>query len=271
MFRKLKIGRKSEEDNSPIDLSRQCDSVETRKTTSPCGSSTSHSSSAYMHKQRTPSPVDRESSQDHQYIQYNMDTESNGYTFNPTTLQALQDKLESQIDSDNNSYSSILTTRDRKATGSFSVLASSDRYSLLRKQLLDQIYAPSSGISTITNPRMRRKTSSTASSANFECKQQSAQMQEQQQQQAVSIAEQNQPHLPPTHARAADVAPGPIKDAAYFERRKKNNEAAKKSRDRRRIKEDENFIRAAILEHENLALKVELEATKRQLAQYMLA
>ncbi|KAL6267083.1 hypothetical protein P5V15_000162 [Pogonomyrmex californicus] len=45
------------------------------------------------------------------------------------------------------------------------------------------------------------------------------------------------------------------KDAAYWERRKKNNEAAKRSRDARKLKEDELAIRAAFLEQENRELK----------------
>ncbi|XP_035779847.1 protein giant-like, partial [Anopheles albimanus] len=59
-----------------------------------------------------------------------------------------------------------------------------------------------------------------------------------------------------------------IKDKAYYERRKKNNAAAKKSRDRRRIKEDEIAIRAAFLERENIELKFELAAARKQLALY---
>lgn len=42
------------------------------------------------------------------------------------------------------------------------------------------------------------------------------------------------------------------------ERRKKNNEAAKRSRDSRRAKEDSIALRAAYLEQENLNLKCEL-------------
>lgn len=45
------------------------------------------------------------------------------------------------------------------------------------------------------------------------------------------------------------------KDAAYLERRRKNNEAAKRSRDNRRNKEDELAIWATYLEQENLILK----------------
>uniref|UniRef100_A0A182N5W4 BZIP domain-containing protein n=1 Tax=Anopheles dirus TaxID=7168 RepID=A0A182N5W4_9DIPT len=61
---------------------------------------------------------------------------------------------------------------------------------------------------------------------------------------------------------------GVTKDSAYYERRKKNNAAAKKSRDRRRIKEDEIAIRAAFLERENIELKFELAAARKQLALY---
>ncbi|XP_053669704.1 protein giant-like [Anopheles nili] len=61
---------------------------------------------------------------------------------------------------------------------------------------------------------------------------------------------------------------GGVKDSAYYERRKKNNAAAKKSRDRRRIKEDEIAIRAAFLERENIELKFELAAARKQLALY---
>ncbi|XP_031830498.1 transcription factor giant [Nomia melanderi] len=56
------------------------------------------------------------------------------------------------------------------------------------------------------------------------------------------------------------------KDAAYWERRRKNNEAAKRSRDARRAKEDEIAIRAAFLEQENLKLKYELIALRNETA-----
>lgn len=52
--------------------------------------------------------------------------------------------------------------------------------------------------------------------------------------------------------------PEDLKDEAYWERRRKNNEAAKRSRDLRRAKEDEIAIRAAFLEQENLKLRCEL-------------
>lgn len=57
-----------------------------------------------------------------------------------------------------------------------------------------------------------------------------------------------------------------LKDDAYWERRRKNNEAAKRSRDARRAKEDEIAIRAAFLEQENLKLRVEVASLKSETA-----
>ena len=55
-----------------------------------------------------------------------------------------------------------------------------------------------------------------------------------------------------------------IKDQAYWERRRKNNLAAKRSRDARRAKEDEIAIRAAFLEQENIQLKWEVARLKSE-------
>ena len=57
-----------------------------------------------------------------------------------------------------------------------------------------------------------------------------------------------------------------IKDQAYWERRRKNNLAAKRSRDARRAKEDEIAIRAAFLEQENIQLKWEVARLKSETA-----
>ncbi|KAL8567740.1 hypothetical protein ACOMHN_009048 [Nucella lapillus] len=56
------------------------------------------------------------------------------------------------------------------------------------------------------------------------------------------------------------------KDEAYWERRRKNNDAAKRSRDARRAKEDDIAIRAALLEQENLRLRVEVATLKTETA-----
>lgn len=57
-----------------------------------------------------------------------------------------------------------------------------------------------------------------------------------------------------------------IKDQAYWERRRKNNEAAKRSRDARRAKEEEIAIRGAFLEQENMKLRAELSTLKSETA-----
>uniref|UniRef100_A0A182UNX2 BZIP domain-containing protein n=1 Tax=Anopheles merus TaxID=30066 RepID=A0A182UNX2_ANOME len=72
----------------------------------------------------------------------------------------------------------------------------------------------------------------------------------------------------PSNGSSGNTSSTSVKDSAYYERRKKNNAAAKKSRDRRRIKEDEIAIRAAFLERENIELKFELAAARKQLALY---
>ncbi|XP_071963288.1 uncharacterized protein [Antedon mediterranea] len=56
-----------------------------------------------------------------------------------------------------------------------------------------------------------------------------------------------------------------MKDDTYWERRRKNNEAAKRSRDARRAKEDQIAIRAALLEQENMRLRIELAALKEEM------
>ncbi|CAC5369445.1 unnamed protein product [Mytilus coruscus] len=57
--------------------------------------------------------------------------------------------------------------------------------------------------------------------------------------------------------------PDEQKDGKYFERRKRNNNAAKKSRDARKSREDEIAIRASFLEKENAILRAQV-ATLRE-------
>lgn len=61
---------------------------------------------------------------------------------------------------------------------------------------------------------------------------------------------------------------GDSKDDAYWERRRKNNEAAKRSRDSRKCKENEISVRASYLEQENIQLKMELAQVKIELSSY---
>lgn len=58
----------------------------------------------------------------------------------------------------------------------------------------------------------------------------------------------------------------PFQDELYWERRRKNNEAAKRSRDARRAKEEEIVVRAAYLEQENLKLKAQVAVLKNETA-----
>ncbi|XP_076322786.1 uncharacterized protein LOC143231892 [Tachypleus tridentatus] len=57
--------------------------------------------------------------------------------------------------------------------------------------------------------------------------------------------------------------PSDQKDQKYFERRKRNNLAAKKSRDARKAREDEVALRACFLEKENAILRAQV-ATLRE-------
>ncbi|XP_041445091.1 D site of albumin promoter (albumin D-box) binding protein L homeolog isoform X3 [Xenopus laevis] len=55
------------------------------------------------------------------------------------------------------------------------------------------------------------------------------------------------------------------KDEKYWNRRKKNNIAAKRSRDARRLKENQITVRAAFLEKENTALRSEVADLRKEL------
>ncbi|XP_018096030.1 hepatic leukemia factor isoform X2 [Xenopus laevis] len=56
-----------------------------------------------------------------------------------------------------------------------------------------------------------------------------------------------------------------LKDEKYWTRRKKNNLAAKRSRDARRLKENQIAIRASFLEKENSALRMEVADLRKEL------
>ncbi|XP_073405656.1 thyrotroph embryonic factor isoform X2 [Dendrobates tinctorius] len=59
--------------------------------------------------------------------------------------------------------------------------------------------------------------------------------------------------------------PEVLKDEKYWNRRKKNNVAAKRSRDARRLKENQITVRAAFLEKENTALRTEVAELRKEL------
>ena len=56
------------------------------------------------------------------------------------------------------------------------------------------------------------------------------------------------------------------KDDKYWERRRKNNLAAKKSRDSRRIRENQMRLRVLCLENANQMMKEELERKDAEIA-----
>ncbi|KAK1785667.1 hypothetical protein P4O66_019009 [Electrophorus voltai] len=59
--------------------------------------------------------------------------------------------------------------------------------------------------------------------------------------------------------------PDDMKDDKYWARRRKNNVAAKRSRDARRLKENQIAIRASFLEKENAALRLEVADLRKEL------
>ncbi len=133
------------------------------------------------------------------------------------------------------------------AAGSILDGTSAEKYAVFRKRMLDQIHAANGGSVVVNNPKMRRISIKTSSEE----------------------ANNNEPAFKDISDKVPKLPNGSSdKDQAYYERRRKNNAAAKKSRDRRRIKEDEIAIRAAFLERENIELKFELAAARKQLAIY---
>lgn len=73
------------------------------------------------------------------------------------------------------------------------------------------------------------------------------------------------PSLP--FKKRARAVPPEQKDSAYFEKRARNNESAKRSRDARRVKEQHIQERVVYLEHENSRLVMENQALRYQLSQ----
>ena len=73
------------------------------------------------------------------------------------------------------------------------------------------------------------------------------------------------PSLP--FKKRARAVPLEQKDGAYYEKRARNNESAKRSRDARRSKEQHTQERLAYLEHEHSRLVMENQALRYQLSQ----
>ena len=71
------------------------------------------------------------------------------------------------------------------------------------------------------------------------------------------------PRMPPK--KRPHNVPEESKDATYWEKRKKNNESAKRSRDARRMKEEQIAMRVVYLEQENLQLRTEVSLLKSEI------
>lgn len=69
------------------------------------------------------------------------------------------------------------------------------------------------------------------------------------------IPPKKRPHLTPENQ----------KDDAYWEKRQKNNESAKRSREARRMKEEQIALRVVFLEQENLQLRTEVSLLKSEI------
>ncbi|XP_058817858.1 protein giant [Topomyia yanbarensis] len=144
---------------------------------------------------------------------------------------------------------------------------SAEKYNIFRKRMLEHIRAANGGQPTVCNPKMRRLNKSLSDASETESvPDKMSEYGEQPSQQATPSEASKSSET--ANGSNSNGASGTTKDAAYYERRKKNNAAAKKSRDRRRIKEDEITIRAHFLENENMQLRCELAAARKQLALY---
>lgn len=137
---------------------------------------------------------------------------------------------------------------------------SSERYDLYRQQIFNQLYP--NGDSAISNPKMRR-----VSRKSFDGSEHSEiDYNNHENDSLAELKQQNDiKNQSDSSSNCGTHENGMTKDKAYYERRRKNNAAAKKSRDRRRLKEDELAVRASFLERENMALRIELDALKKQL------
>ncbi|XP_063708906.1 protein giant [Culicoides brevitarsis] len=161
----------------------------------------------------------------------------------------------------------IKHTRPFKAYPTSSVYDndSANKYAMFRNQILGQISANGSRVTSTKRTRSNSRSSveshpSVEGSPHIDTTNtntsNSAKAKEQ------NISNNNNNNVVSNSSSVSD------KDESYRERRRKNNAAAKKSRDRRRFKEDEIAIRAAFLERENLELKFENAALRKQLAFY---
>lgn len=69
----------------------------------------------------------------------------------------------------------------------------------------------------------------------------------------------------PLKKRPLTTVPEELKDNSYWDKRKKNNESAKRSRESRRMKEEHIAVRVVYLDQENLQLRTEVSLLKQEI------
>ncbi|KAL6739022.1 hypothetical protein Aduo_012515 [Ancylostoma duodenale] len=83
-------------------------------------------------------------------------------------------------------------------------------------------------------------------------------------QQLTSITQSMRESPAPSKKKPHPV-PQELKDEAYYERRKRNNESARRSREARRQKEDVNCRKLELVQQDNIRLKAELQRVVMEL------
>jgi len=117
-------------------------------------------------------------------------------------------------------------------------------------------HAPSSALTTLKRPRQHSghdTSSSSSSSCSIETHEESHE-------------ERCRSEPPLRLEQSSDMHQMDTDDVGYMERRRKNNEAAKRSRDARRLKERQTAQRVAALQQENVQLKAEIVVLRNQAA-----
>jgi hypothetical protein len=79
----------------------------------------------------------------------------------------------------------------------------------------------------------------------------------------LDLANQGDSKIPPK--KRPHLTPENQKDEMYWEKRQKNNESAKRSREARRMKEEQIALRVVFLEQENLQLRTEVSLLKSEI------
>uniref|UniRef100_A0A158P9D9 BZIP domain-containing protein n=1 Tax=Angiostrongylus cantonensis TaxID=6313 RepID=A0A158P9D9_ANGCA len=83
--------------------------------------------------------------------------------------------------------------------------------------------------------------------------------------QQLSSITQTMKEAPSIPKKKPNPVPVELKDEAYYERRKRNNESARRSREARRQKEDVNFRKLELVQQDNIRLKAELQRVLMEL------